>query len=35
MRADSDAVSLIKDLKLKGGCVLKIGTKVRGIRRLD
>ncbi|CUA92283.1 PhnA protein [Pannonibacter indicus] len=29
-------MTLIKDLKLKGSsCVLKIGTKVRGIRLAD
>ena len=34
--ADGDAVTLIKDLKLKGGAqVLKGGTKVRGIRLVD
>jgi protein PhnA len=30
--ADGDSVVLIKDLKLKGGDVLKLGTKVRNIR---
>ncbi|KAA0970525.1 alkylphosphonate utilization protein [Aureimonas fodinaquatilis] len=31
--ADGDTVSLIKDLKLKGSSsVIKVGTKVRGIR---
>jgi protein PhnA len=29
---DGDSVVLIKDLKLKGGEVLKLGTKVRNIR---
>jgi protein PhnA len=34
--ADGDSVTLIKDLKLKGGSqVLKGGTKVRGIRLVD
>lgn len=34
--ADGDTVTLIKDLKLKGSSsVLKIGTKVRGIRLVD
>lgn len=34
--ADGDTVTLIKDLKLKGSStVLKVGTKVRGIRLVD
>lgn len=34
--ADGDAVMVIKDLKLKGSSsVLKVGTKVRGIRLVD
>lgn len=33
MLADGDTVTVIKDLKLKGSSqVLKVGTKVRGIR---
>lgn len=32
---DGDSVTLIKELKLKGGNNLKIGTKVRGIRLVD
>lgn len=33
---DGDTVTIIKDLKLKGGGgVLKIGTKVRNIRLVD
>jgi len=30
--ADGDTVTIVKDLKVKGGSALKIGTKVRGIR---
>ena len=30
--ADGDTVIVVKDLKVKGGGALKIGTKVRGIR---
>lgn len=31
--ADGDSVTIIKDLKIKGGSnVIKVGTKVRGIR---
>lgn len=31
--ADGDSVTIIKDLKVKGGSnVIKVGTKVRGIR---
>jgi protein PhnA len=35
--ADGDTVSILKDLKVKGssGNVLKVGTKVRGIRLID
>jgi protein PhnA len=34
--ADGDTVTIIKDLKLRGGGgVLKVGTKVRGIRLVD
>lgn len=34
--ADGDTVSVIKDLKLKGSSgVIKVGTKVRGIRLVD
>jgi len=34
--ADGDSVTLIKDLKLKGGSqVLKGGTKAKGIRLVD
>jgi len=29
---DGDAVALIKDLKVKGGATLKMGTKVKNIR---
>jgi protein PhnA len=32
---DGDSVLLIKDLKLKGGDVLKLGTKVRNIRLVE
>ncbi|MFO0523396.1 MAG: zinc ribbon domain-containing protein YjdM [bacterium] len=33
---DGDTVTLIKDLKLKGSSsVIKVGTKVRGIRLVD
>lgn len=31
---DGDSVSVIKDLKFKGG-VVKVGTKVKGIRLVD
>ncbi|MFV0384135.1 zinc ribbon domain-containing protein YjdM [Paracoccus sp. (in: a-proteobacteria)] len=34
--ADGDTVSVIKDLKLKGSSsVIKVGTRVRGIRLVD
>ena len=34
--ADGDTVTVIKDLKLKGSsAVIKVGTKVRGIRLVD
>jgi len=34
--ADGDTVTVIKDLKVKGASsVLKVGTKVRGIRLVD
>lgn len=34
--ADGDTVTVIKDLKIKGSSsVVKIGTKVRGIRLID
>jgi len=35
--SDGDTVTVIKDLKVKGagGGVVKVGTKVRGIRLLD
>jgi len=34
--ADGDTVSVIKDLKLKGSSsVIKVGTKVRGIRLVE
>jgi protein PhnA len=34
--ADGDSVTIIKDLKLRGGGgVLKVGTKVRSIRLVD
>jgi protein PhnA len=35
--SDGDTVSILKDLKVKGssGNVLKVGTKVRGIRLID
>jgi protein PhnA len=34
--ADGDSVTIIKDLKLRGGGgVLKVGTKVRAIRLVD
>lgn len=34
--ADGDTVAVIKDLKLKGSSnVIKVGTKVRGIRLVD
>lgn len=34
--ADGDSVTVIKDLKLKGSSdVIKVGTKVRGIRLVD
>jgi protein PhnA len=34
--ADGDTVTLIKDLKIKGSsAVIKVGTKVRGIRLVD
>ena len=34
--ADGDTVTVIKDLKIKGSSsVIKVGTKVRGIRLLD
>ncbi|MDF2231279.1 zinc ribbon domain-containing protein YjdM [Albimonas sp. CAU 1670] len=34
--ADGDTVTVIKDLKLKGSStVVKVGTKVRGIRLVD
>lgn len=34
--ADGDTVTVIKDLKLKGSSgVIKVGTKVRGIRIVD
>jgi protein PhnA len=33
---DGDTVTLIKDLKVKGSsAVIKVGTKVRGIRLID
>ena len=35
--ADGDAVTIVKDLKVKGagGGVVKVGTKVRGIRLIE
>jgi len=34
--ADGDAVTLVKDLKIKGSsAVVKVGTKVRNIRLID
>ncbi len=34
--ADGDTVTIIKDLKIKGSSsVIKVGTKVRGIRLVD
>ncbi|MCU1518619.1 MAG: phosphonoacetate hydrolase [Pseudarthrobacter sp.] len=34
--ADGDTVSIIEDLKIKGSSsVIKVGTKVRGIRLVD
>lgn len=34
--ADGDSVTVIKDLKVKGSSlVIKVGTKVRGIRLID
>ena len=34
--ADGDTVTVIKDLKIKGSStVIKVGTKVRGIRLVD
>jgi protein PhnA len=34
--ADGDTVTVIKDLKIKGSSsVIKVGTKVRGIRLMD
>ena len=34
--ADGDIVTVIKDLKIKGSStVIKVGTKVRGIRLMD
>lgn len=34
--ADGDSVTVIKDLKIKGSStVIKVGTKVRGIRLVD
>jgi protein PhnA len=34
--ADGDTVTVIKDLKVKGSsAVIKVGTKVRGIRLVD
>jgi protein PhnA len=34
--ADGDTVTVVKDLKIKGSSsVIKVGTKVRGIRLLD
>jgi protein PhnA len=34
--ADGDTVTVVKDLKIKGSsAVIKVGTKVRGIRLLD
>ena len=36
MVGDGDSVTVIKDLKIKGSSsVVKIGTKVRGIRLID
>lgn len=36
MLADGDTVTVIKDLKLKGSSgVIKVGTKIRGIRLVD
>ena len=36
MLADGDTVTVIKDLKIKGSSsVVKVGTKVRGIRLVD
>ncbi len=36
MLQDGDTVTVIKDLKLKGsGGVIKMGTKVKGIRLVD
>src|SRR5690606_27546561 len=34
--ADGDTITVIKDLKVKGSSqVVKVGTKIRGIRRVD
>jgi protein PhnA len=34
--ADGDTVTMIKDLKVKGSSsILKVGTKVKGIRLVD
>jgi protein PhnA len=34
--ADGDTVTVVKDLKIKGSStVIKVGTKVRGIRLMD
>ncbi|MBP8175399.1 MAG: alkylphosphonate utilization protein [Sphaerotilus sp.] len=36
MLADGDSVTLIKDLKVRGSSlVIKVGTKVRGIRLVE
>lgn len=36
MLSDGDTVTVIKDLKLKGSSsVVKVGTKIRGIRLVD
>jgi protein PhnA len=36
MLADGDTVTVVRDLKIKGSSsVIKVGTKVRGIRLMD
>ncbi|WP_235738624.1 zinc ribbon domain-containing protein YjdM [Nocardioides alcanivorans] len=32
---DGDNVTIVKDLKVKGGGTIKVGTRVRGIRLVD
>jgi protein PhnA len=32
---DGDNVTIVKDLKVKGGGTIKVGTRVRGIRLID